>query len=773
MPDQTSSKIVIDFSRMPMEAESCEACLDRVQDRLRVLSGVREARILPYSKQVVLEVQETADAEKVRATAEGVLAEVAMGFGHELYRVGGMDCPDCAREIEETLKRTPGVLACRVDYASGRLLVEYDKSRTNPEALRHEVRNLGFTVSSVLESEKEPFTREPLALVFGALFWIGGLVVWHPQWLHNALFILAGLVSGWRMLLLGVRGLLRRSFTTNSLMTIAVLGAAGLGEFGEAALVAWLFTLGTVLQNQANRRTRSAIRALLEGVPRTARARTKDGVQEIDVRDVSPGDWIEVLPHAPIPVDGVVMEGETSVNNALLTGESEPQVVGVGSKVLAGAVNEGGLLVIRAEKAFADTAYARALRLIEEGQRSRAPYQETIERFAGWYTPAVIACAVGYALLTPLLNLRSWGEALHQSLWLLMVSCPCALVISVPVAVVTAIGSASRFGALVRGGKYLEAVSAVPNWIFDKTGTLTHARFDVVSVSPLHPEYTEDLVLNLASALARFSVHPISRAIASKVQGAHSFRVSALREFLGKGVQGVVQGKIWRLGSLVFVKEILPDGGKQTSKDEIEQGESTNGRPTVYLANEEGLVAKVELEDKPREGVREVIELLQNHGKRVILLSGDAESTVEQFAKRIGAEEYYARRSPEEKAEFAQQLSESGGVATVGDGVNDVAALQRSTVGIAMGVAGSGAAVECADIVLLSDDISKIRNLFVLSRRLHRIVVENIAFSLTTKALLVGVGIAIPLPFWMAVAGDMGVSLLVTFNALRLRLLNV
>jgi Cd2+/Zn2+-exporting ATPase len=772
MQDTASPKIILDFSRMPMEAETCTACLDRVQDRLRVLSGVKSVRLLPDSKGVVLEIQDTADAERVRATAEGVLAEVATGFGHELYRVGGMDCPDCASEIEEALKRTEGVLACRVDYASARLSVEYDRTRTDPETLRREIRKLGFSVQPLLEREKESPVREIFFLSLGALFWLGGLIGGHiagvPEWLPNALFIVAGLVSGWRMLLLGIRSLFRLRFTTNALMTIAVVGAAGLHEFGEAALVIWLFSLGNVLQSQANRRTRSAILALLESAPKSARVRTPEGVREVDVRDVAPGDWVEVLPHTPVPVDGIVVEGETSVNNALLTGESEPQVVGVGSKVLAGAVNEGGFVVIRAEKVFADTAYARTLRLIEQGQTARAPYQETIERFAGWYTPGVIACALVFAVAGPLLHLRTWAEALHQALWLLMVSCPCALVISVPVAVVTAIGSASRFGALVRGGKYLEALSAVPNWIFDKTGTLTHARFEVSSVVALREGYSEDEVLSLAGALAKFSVHPVSRAITRKASPLEGVIVEAVRDFPGKGVQGTLQGKVWRLGSWEFVKEILPTDGKQ-GKGTLPQGESPPERPTVYLTNEEGLVGKIELDDTPREGAREVVELLQRHGKRVVLLSGDREVTVQRFAREMGVGEAYGQLSPEEKAEFARRLAESGGVVTVGDGVNDVSALQRSTVGIAMGAAGSEAAVECADVVLLSDDISRIRNLFDLSRRLHQIVIENIVFSLATKALLVAVGIASPLPFWLAVAGDMGVSLLVTLNALRLR----
>ncbi len=752
-----------------MEAETCSACLDRVEDRLRVLSGVTAVHLLPDSKKVILEIQETADLDKVRTTAEGVLAEVATGFGHGLYRVVGMDCPDCAREIEEALKGVEGVLACKVNYATARLSVEYDRSRVTPEILQREVRKLGFSVYSLLDRERESPFGEILTLTMGAVFWFAGLLVWHPEWLNRTLFIIAGLVSGWRMLLLGLRSLWRRSFTTNALMTIAVLGAAGLREFGEAALVAWLFTFGNVLQNQANRRTRSAILALLESAPRSARVRTSQGVREVDVRDVSPGDWVEVLPHTQVPVDGVVVEGETSVSNALLTGESEPQVVGVGSKVLAGAVNEGGFVVIQAEKAFADTTYARTLRLIEQGQASRAPYQETIERFAGWYTPTVIACAGAFAVLAPLLHLRSWGEALHQALWLLMVSCPCALVISVPVAVVTAIGSASRSGALVRGGKYLEALSVVPNWIFDKTGTLTHARFEVAYVSIFREGYTEDQVFSLASTLASFSTHPISRAVAQKTKNNNGWTVEAVRDIPGKGIQATLQGKAVRLGSWEFVKEILPETPSGRGALASPEEDALQGRPVVYLADEEGLIAKIGLEDRPREGAREVVKILKDRGKRVVLLSGDVEPTVKRFAEEMGVQEAYARLSPEQKAEFAQRLAEGGGVVTVGDGVNDVAALQRSTVGIAMGAAGSEVAIECADIVLLSDDISKIRSLLKLSLRLHRIIVENIVFSLTTKALLVGLGIATPLPFWMAVAGDMGVSLLVTLNALRLK----
>ncbi|MCH8275728.1 MAG: cation-translocating P-type ATPase, partial [Armatimonadetes bacterium] len=504
-----SSALTLDFEHLPTEAAACDACLERVQDRLRLVGGVRAVEVMRDRRKVRLDLAESADAERIERRARDIMSDIASGFGHESLRVGGMDCPDCANTIERGLSNAEGVLSCRVDFPTARMTVEFDRSRMDTAQIQREVRRLGFSAQPVYSVEIETASGETWTLAIGALLWIGALFIGEWPYVQAALFAAAGFVSGRRMVWAGLNSLLRANFTTNALMTVAIVGAAAIGELLEASAVAWLFALGNTLQSRANRRTRSAVKSLMDAAPNIARRRKDGATEDVDVLLIRSGDLIEVMPHSPVPVDGTVVEGQTTVNNSILTGESEPLFATAGTKVLAGGMNEAGFIVIRADRAFADTTYAKTLELIEQGQTARSPHQELIERFSAWYTPLVISAAALYAVAVPLLNLRPWDVALHQAFWLLMVSCPCALVISIPVAVVTAIGSASRFGALVKGGRHLEALAEVRHWIFDKTGTLTHSRLEVAEIST-YEGLSEAEALRLAGALAERSGHPIS-----------------------------------------------------------------------------------------------------------------------------------------------------------------------------------------------------------------------------------------------------------------------
>lgn len=738
-----STSITVGFDSLPPESADCAACLDRLGERLRSLAGIGSVELVRERRRVVIGLVDGGDSASIESEARRIMQGIAHGYVHEDLRVGGMDCPSCAEEIESSLSAMPGVDSAHLDFASARLSVEYKADTVDSEAIRREVRRLGFSATAVREAVEEE--RPSLVpLVGGAALWVAGFFApATPIWLKAVLFTACALVSGVRMFLPGLSGLARLRFGTNTLMTVAVIGALAIGEWGEAAAVAWLFALGNYLQTRTIDKTRGAIRALIDAAPKMATVVKESGTETVEVREVPVGAKIEVAPFSAIPLDGIVLEGSAYVDASSLTGESDPIWVEPGSTVLAGSMTDGRRLLIVSEKPFEDSTFARMLSIIEEGQSARAPQQEMIDRVTAWYTPAVLIAALLLGISLPLLGLRDWQGSLHQAFWLLMVACPCALVISIPVATVTAIGAASRMGAMVKGGVFLEMLSKAKRWVFDKTGTLTYARMAV-----LRADEHEAGAVRIAGAIAAASRHPASVAVARHTRGLSLPLADAVEEVRGQGVEATVEGRRYRLGSPAFVGA---------------------GSGSVVLGGEGKVLAEFTLSEDSRHGVKSVVSRIREAGGSVTILSGDAAERVSTFAGAVGVMDHRSASTPEAKAELVAQLRNDGGVAMVGDGVNDTAALQSADVGIAMGAMGSDAAIESADIVLMNDDIGKIPSLLDLSKKYREVLAQNIAFSLGTKAVLICLGLWMVLPFWLAVAGDMGVSLIVVANALRLR----
>jgi Cd2+/Zn2+-exporting ATPase len=736
--------LTLDLAGMPPEAVKCSACLERLGERLNLVRGISSVELNRDRGRVVIALGEGAERGRIEETAHRIMSEVAHGFAHETLRVGGMDCPGCASEVQAAVGGVTGVKSCSVDFASARMSVEFELGTTDVASIRREVRRLGFSASPLSVADSDTTYLPLVTLAVGGLLWLSGWLPLEPSWLDPLLFVASAAVSGWRMLVSGFIGLVNFRFSTNTLMTVAVIGALAIGEWKEGSSVAWLFALGNYFQSLTMKRTRGAVKALLESAPRTAVVRRGGGKEELPVREVVPGDLVEVRPFSQIPVDGEVVEGESLVDNSSLTGETDLSHVVPGAQVLAGGASKDGFLLIRATSHYSDSTYARTLELIERGQASRAPQQEVLDRVTAWYTPAVLVSAAVFATVAPLLGLRTWPDGLHQAFWMLMVACPCALVISIPVAVVTALGSAGRMGALVKGGVHLEALSKVRNWVFDKTGTLSYARLELVGIEPRG--ITEAEALSLAGALAVHSGHPASRAVAHRVIGLELPRASNVRELAGQGIEAVVEGAPLYLG-------------KPTE----------DGFSGLVLERNGKVIATFALAESPRAGAAEAIRRIRSNGATVKLISGDRAEKVGPFATGLGVTDVLSGVNPDAKAQLVTDLSAAGGVAMVGDGVNDTAALQRATVGIAMGAAGSDAAIESADIVLLNDDITNLSRLLSLSLRFRSVMSQNIAFSMLTKGILLAFGAMFVLPFWLSVVGDMGVSLLVTANALRLR----
>jgi Cd2+/Zn2+-exporting ATPase len=555
----------------------------------------------------------------------------------------------------------------------------------------------------------------------------------------------------------------------NLLMTIAVCGAVGIGEWFEAATVSFLFALSLTLESWSVSRARKAIEKLLDLAPSTVRLLDSSGaVTEVPADSVPVGSVFQIRPGERFALDGEVIRGISDVNQAPITGESIAVTKEVGSGVFAGTINGAGALDVRSTKASGDTTLAHIIRLVGEAQQNRAPSEQWVDRFARYYTPAVLVVAI-LVLIVPTMGLgQPFLPWLYQALVLLVIACPCALVISTPVSVVAALAAAAKNGVLVKGGAHMETPAKLRAIALDKTGTLTEGRPTVVSVVTLSG-HTETELLERAAALESHSDHPLARAIVEYCQ-AKGIRPLPAEEFsiiAGKGASGRWNGREYWLGSHRFLEE-----RNQETPEVHEQLEqlSRDGRAVVVIGNESHVCGFFALADTIRPESRGTIERLHAAGVgRIVMLSGDNQGTAEAIGKQAGIDEVKGNLLPADKVTaIAELVDRYGVVAMVGDGINDAPALSRASLGIAMGAAGSDTAMEAADVALMSDDLSKLPWLIQHSRRMLGVIKTNIVLSLAVKAVFVFLTMSGHASLWAAIAADMGVSLLVIFNALRL-----
>lgn len=555
----------------------------------------------------------------------------------------------------------------------------------------------------------------------------------------------------------------------NLLMSVAVVGAIAIGEWFEGAAVAFLFSFSLLLESWSVGRARRAIASLMDLSPPTAHLRSAGGeVQDVAPADVPVGSMVVVRPGEKIPLDGRVISGNSGVNQAPITGESVPVEKAEGHEVFAGTINGDGLLEVKTTKAADDTTLARIIKMVGDAGSKRAPSEKWVERFAAVYTPAVMLLALLILLVPPLALGGDWGEWLYRSLVLLVIACPCALVISTPVSVVASLAAAARNGVLIKGGVYVEVPAQLRAVAMDKTGTLTKGAPQVVDVVPMNG-HDETELLTRAGALELNSNHPLARAIIEETtrRGLSIPAADQFETIQGKGAAGVIAGKPYWLGSHRYLEE----RGQETADVHTQLQEMQGaGRTVVVVGNDEHVCGFITLADAIREETREAITQLHDAGvERVVMLTGDNEGTAKAIAREAGIDEVHAELLPEDKVTAIEKLvDELTHVAMIGDGVNDAPALARASLGMAMGAAGSDAAIETADIALMSDDLSKLPWLIHHSRRTLRIIRQNIAFSLAVKAVFVVLTFAGFASLWAAIAADMGASLLVIFNGLRL-----
>jgi Cd2+/Zn2+-exporting ATPase len=555
----------------------------------------------------------------------------------------------------------------------------------------------------------------------------------------------------------------------NLLMVIAILGAGLIGEWFEGATVAFLFALSLALESWSVGRARQAIAALLDLTPPSIRLLRPDGAEvDLPVAEAKPGDRFLVPGGERIALDGRVVDGASAVDQAPITGESVPVEKEIGADVYAGTINGDGSLTVEVTKAAQDTTLARIIRMVEEAHARRAPSEQWVERFARVYTPAIMLLALIIALAPPLLFDGSWEGWFYRALVLLVIACPCALVISTPVSIVAALASSARAGVLIKGGAYIELPARLKAIAMDKTGTITRGEPVVVRVLPLG-RHTEQQLLARAAALEARSTHPLARAILRYAQeaGIPPAPAADVQVLKGKGLSGSFDGEDFWLGSHRYAIERGQHTAETTAAAEALEGE---GKTVIIVGNARHICGLIAVADTIRPEAKQIVASLHAAGIRhVVMLTGDNRVTAEAIAREVGIDEVRAELLPEDKLRQIERLVEQYGVvAMVGDGVNDAPALARASLGIAMGAIGSDAAIETADIALMTDDISRLPWLIHHAKRTLSVIRQNIAFSLGVKAAFLIMTFAGMASLWGAIAADVGASLLVVFNALRL-----
>ncbi len=597
----------------------------------------------------------------------------------------------------------------------------------------------------------------------------------HFNWEQHLLTILAYgvsiLLGGYRLFISGFKNLARFQFDMRTLMTIAVIGAALIGQLGEAATVVILFAISEALESYSMDKARQSIRSLMDIAPKEALIRRNDKELTVEVDDIQIGDIMIVKPGQKIAMDGIVVKGLSAVNQAAITGESVPVSKTVDDEVFAGTLNEEGLLEVEVTKHVDDTTIAKIIHLVEEAQGERAPSQAFVDRFAKYYTPVIMLVALGVAVIPPLVG-ADWSKWIYQGLAVLVVGCPCALVISTPVSIVTAIGNAARNGVLIKGGMHLEEMGAIKAVAFDKTGTLTHGIPVVTEYLPQTNIDSNDLLTAIA-ALENGSQHPLASAIMKKAEQENlpyqDVTVEDFSSITGKGIKGRVNGTLYYVGSPHLFSEILTKGIPSELKETITELQD-KGKTVMAAGNETEILGLIAVADEVRDNSKSVIQKLHSLGiKKTIMLTGDNRGTANAIGKQVGVAEIQSDLLPQDKLAFIKELrSKYDRVAMVGDGVNDAPALAASTVGIAMGGAGTDTAIETADIALMADDLGKLPFTLRLSKKTLTIIKQNITFALGIK--LIALLLVIPgwLTLWIAIFADMGATLIVTLNSLRL-----
>ncbi|WP_336046534.1 heavy metal translocating P-type ATPase [Solibacillus ferritrahens] len=699
----------------------------------------------------------------------------------EQYRLENLSCANCAAKFERNLRGIDSVEDVLLNFGAAKLTVTGEVTIDQLEAAGAFDGIKVVRANERLMVETIPFykRRENKLAAFSLLFVLVGIlcsyIFQEGHIIVNSLYAVAIVVGGYATFLTGIKNLFHLEFDMKTLITIAIIGAAIIGEWQEAAIVVFLFAVSEALEAYSMNKARQSISQLIDLAPDTATIRqAHDGhsdEREVPTDMIQVGDILIVKPGQKIAMDGVVVTGTSTVNQAAITGEPIPIAKQIGDAVFAGTINEAGALEVKVTKRVEDTTIAKIIHLVEEAQAEKAPSQKFVDRFAKYYTPAIIVVAL-LVTIVPSIITGDWLHWVYQGLAVLVVGCPCALVISTPVAIVTAIGNAARNGVLIKGEVYLEELARIKAVAFDKTGTLTKGQPEVMAIE-MEDDKNTDILLAKVAAVEKKSQHPLARAILAKAFDKKILIPDAVdfQSVTGKGAYASVNGEVIYVGSVKWIQSIVPISKYLLQK--VEQ-HASSGHSVIVAANEKRILGVLSIADQLRPESKEVIAALhENDIQHTVMLTGDESLTAEKIAGQLQIDDVRANLLPQSKLQAMKDLQQQYHfVAMVGDGVNDAPALASANIGIAMGGAGTDAALETAQIVFMADDLTKLPYTMKLSKKAMKIIKQNITFALGLKLLALLLIIPGWLTLWIAIFADMGATLLVILNALRLLKIN-
>jgi len=688
------------------------------------------------------------------------------------YQLKNIDCASCAAKIEDGLKKLEDVKFVSVNFATSTLMIDtenIDKAKTKikelePEVEIEEVENKKNIISkSELMENKSQLIRIFLTIIF----LVTGLIFedqFHQTPFHIGEYLIYGiayLLSGYKVILGAARNIVKgKVFDEQFLMTIATLGAIGIDEMSEAVAVMLFYVVGEFFQELAVNRSRRSIKSLLEIKPDYANLKLNGEIKRIDPEDVNVGQTIIVKAGEKVPLDGEIIEGESFVDTSALTGESVPKKVKTGKTVLSGMINQTGVLTIKITKPFNESSISKILEMVENATSKKAQTEKFITTFAKYYTPVVVFGALALAVIPPLLFAdATFSDWIYRALVVLVISCPCALVISIPLGYFGGIGGASKKGILIKGSNYLDALTQVRTVVFDKTGTLTKGEFKVSQIVTSN-SFSKEQILEYAAYAESNSNHPIAKSILDEYKDKiNNLRIKQVEEISGHGIKAVIDGKI-----------IFAGNDKLLHKENIEHPTCNVEGTVVHLAVDNIYAGYVIISDALKEDAIEAIEKLKEKNIQTVMLTGDNKAATESFARKLKIDKYYSELLPEDKVKHIESIIEEnkgGKVAFVGDGINDAPVLARADVGIAMGALGSDAAIETADVVFMTDHPSKVATAIDVAKKTRKIVWQNIFFAMGVKLFFIILGVFGIATMWEAVFGDMGVAIIAILNATR------
>jgi len=764
---------------LPEVPDARDQCVARLQALLSGRRGVLRSHVKGEGEAPEFCVHfdpEQISTEELRRLVHAAGADLQARVGHELVPLKGASSEDAGRRIEESLRAIAGVLGASVNLPAQVVRIEFDRQKVSADSLRREIAELGFTAAASAEAGESWYARnrELVWSLIGAGLLLAAFVLERAMGrsiASIALYVASYGFGGFDLLRHTFAGLRRGHFhfDIDLLMLLAAIGAAILGDWAEGAFLLFLFSLAHSLEHYALGRARASIRALADLAPPKALVKRGEQIREVPVAEVKAGEVVLVRPGDRIAVDGRVESGESAVNQAPITGESVPVEKGPGDEVFAGTVNGEGALNVVTTRAAGDRTLDRVMKLVEEAQTAKAPTQLFTDRFERIFVPAVLVADVLLLVLPPLLGALDWSTSFYRAMALLVAASPCALALGTPATVLAGIARAARKGVLIKGGAHLENLGMVRAFAFDKTGTLTVGRPEVSEVLP-EGAISATALLQLAASVERHSQHPLAQAVVRKAtaEGLKSVEPQDVQSITGKGIRARIDGQLFEIGNARLFAEsgIEQPLTLQTNVKRLQEA----GRSVMLVRRETEWLGVLGMADQPRVDVARTLKQVRALGVRaLVMLTGDHQGVGEAMGRRVGVTEVRAELLPEDKVKAIEALRQKHGtVAMVGDGVNDAPALAQATVGIAMGGAGTAAALETADIALMSDDLGQLPFAIGLARKARAIIRQNLALSMLVIVVLLGATISGVVGIGLAVFVHEGSTLLVIGNALRL-----